>query len=117
MDFETALKIGNAFGGGIGKTGQTCGAVTGAVMVISLKYGTVDADDKDSKEKAYNLTGKFMREFEIRNKSSQCRDLIGFDISDDSYPDKGKIIMEKCPAFLKDAAEIIEDIFKESRNQ
>ena len=117
MDFETALKIGNAFGGGIGKTGNTCGAVTGAVMVISLKYGAGDINDKEAKEKAYNLTGTFMREFESRNKSSQCRDLIGFDISDDSYPDKGKIIMEKCPEFLKDAVEIIEDIFKDSRIQ
>lgn len=36
LDAESALKISTAFGGGIAQTGATCGAVTGALMVISL---------------------------------------------------------------------------------
>ncbi|MBI4710518.1 MAG: C_GCAxxG_C_C family protein, partial [Nitrospirae bacterium] len=39
FDKETVLKIASPFGGGIGRMGETCGAVTGALMVIGLKYG------------------------------------------------------------------------------
>ncbi len=36
---DTAYKIPCGFGAGIARTGNTCGAVAGAVMVIGLKYG------------------------------------------------------------------------------
>jgi len=39
VDREKALKISTGFGGGMGRLGGTCGAVTGAIMVIGLKYG------------------------------------------------------------------------------
>ena len=39
LDRETAIKVADAFTGGIGRTGETCGAVTGALMVLGLKYG------------------------------------------------------------------------------
>ena len=112
IDYEAALKIGNAFGGGIGKTGEMCGAVTGALMVIGLKYGAKDESDNISKGKTYELSDKFMKEFKARNNTVVCRNLIGFDISDPSIPDKTRIIMEKCPAYIKDAAEIIEEILR-----
>lgn len=38
MARETAARISAGFGGGMAQ-GKTCGAVTGAYMVISLKYG------------------------------------------------------------------------------
>ena len=34
----TAGKIASGFGGGIGKTQEICGALSGAVMVIGYKY-------------------------------------------------------------------------------
>jgi C_GCAxxG_C_C family probable redox protein len=33
---DLALKLGDAFGGGMGGLGRMCGAVTGALMVIGL---------------------------------------------------------------------------------
>ena len=42
---ETALKIACGFGGGMGRMALTCGVVTGAFMVIGLKYGNVDANE------------------------------------------------------------------------
>ena len=38
LDRESALKIASTFCGGLGMTGETCGAVTGALMVLGLKY-------------------------------------------------------------------------------
>ena len=34
LDRNTALRLARGFGGGMGRTGKTCGAVTGAYMVI-----------------------------------------------------------------------------------
>ncbi|MFZ5631777.1 MAG: C-GCAxxG-C-C family protein [Bacillota bacterium] len=41
LDRETAMKIATPFGGGMARLGETCGAVTGALMVIGLKYGNM----------------------------------------------------------------------------
>ncbi len=112
MDHDTALKIGNAFGGGIGRTGETCGTVTGALMIISLKYGTANVDDTASKMKTYKLAKGFMRQFKEMNHSMTCRDLIGFDISlkEELTPDDWVIILRQCPKYIADAAGILEGI-------
>ena len=52
LDRELALKVAGAFGGGMGHMGQVCGAVTGAFMVIGLKYGKTCAEDNETREKA-----------------------------------------------------------------
>jgi C_GCAxxG_C_C family probable redox protein len=36
---EFAIKISSPFGGGIARQGETCGAVTGALMVLALEFG------------------------------------------------------------------------------
>jgi hypothetical protein len=41
MEREMALRAAGAFGGGMGRSGQTCGAVTGAMIVIGLKHGKI----------------------------------------------------------------------------
>ena len=46
-----ALKLATGFGAGVSYTGNLCGAVSGALMVIGLKYGRYKADDKNAKEK------------------------------------------------------------------
>ncbi len=49
LEPELALRIAGSFGGGMGHIGETCGAVTGAFMLIGLKHGKVRADDNESK--------------------------------------------------------------------
>jgi C_GCAxxG_C_C family probable redox protein len=113
LNQELALKVSGAFGGGMGRMGETCGAVTGALMVIGLKYGKTRADDEQTKEKAYALVKKFVKKFKTRNGSIVCRQLLGCDIS----TPKGKQLAEekrlfatRCPKYVQDAADIIEEI-------
>ena len=115
LDREMALKVAGAFGGGIARMGQTCGAVTGALMTIGLKYGNTKTDDEQAKEKAYSLAKEFADKFQSRNGSIVCRELLGCDIS---IPEEREIAVEKglfttlCPRFVQDAAEIVEQILE-----
>lgn len=113
LDKETALRVSGAFGGGVSGRGDACGAVTGALMVIGLKYGKVKADDEATKQKTYALANEFMAQFKARNGSIVCRDLLGYDMG---TPEGKKLIAEKkltstlCPKYVRDAIEILQDI-------
>lgn len=92
--------------------GETCGAVTSTVLLISLKYGANDREDRDAKNKAYQLTEKFIKEFRARNKSILCRDLLEFNIKLNNNPEKEEIILKRCPEFIAVASEIFEEILR-----
>lgn len=109
LDREIALKVSGAFGGGMGRMGGTCGAVTGAFMVIGLKYGKTKAEDNQTREKACSLVREFVAEFESRNGSIICRELIGGDIG---TPEGMRTARNVCPELVTDAAEIIERLLE-----
>jgi C_GCAxxG_C_C family probable redox protein len=110
---EQALKISGAFGSGMGRMGHTCGAVTGAFMVIGLKYGRTKADDRASKEKTYALVLEFVERFKRRQKTVMCRGLTGCDLL---KPEGRRAYSEKrlqetlCSVLVRDAVEILEEI-------
>ena len=115
LDRELALRVAGVFGGGMGRMGHTCGAVTGAFMVIGLKRGVTEADDEQTKEEAYRLVKEFDHMFRSRNDSIVCRELLGCDIA---TPEGRSVATQKnlfttlCPRFVRDAAEILERILE-----
>ena len=111
MDYDAALRLAYAFGGGMGSMGEVCGAVTGAFMLISLKHAASDADDERAKEETNARVAKFADAFKARNRTLICRGLLGFPIGDrDATPGSQEIISERCPGYVRDAAEILEEI-------
>jgi C_GCAxxG_C_C family probable redox protein len=113
MDRETALKVSAAFGGGMGRMGEICGAVTGAFMVVGLKYGRTLVKDAKLHEKTNRLVRDFVDKFRSVNGSIVCRELLGCDLS---TPDGVKTFVEKdlrdtlCTKYVRDAAEIVEQL-------
>jgi C_GCAxxG_C_C family probable redox protein len=110
---KMALKIAQGFGGGMGRMAQTCGAVTGAFIVLGLKYGNADIHDKETKERVYGLIREFARRFENRNSSIVCRELLGCDISKPEGTANAKengLFASVCPKLVGDAAEILEEM-------
>jgi C_GCAxxG_C_C family probable redox protein len=113
LDHETALRVATAFGGGMGHRGDTCGAVTGAFMVIGLKHGRVRAEDREIRDLAYSLVNQFAKEFEVRHGSIVCRELLGFDLS---TPEGERMAEERwpddmpCREVVRDAATILKDL-------
>lgn len=110
MDREMALRIGNAFGGGLGKTGDTCGAVTGALIIIGLKNGAIDVEDNASKDITYMLSKIFIETFRASHHSILCRELMGFDISTTTNPNACERAFSHCPQYIQTAAEILEGL-------
>jgi C_GCAxxG_C_C family probable redox protein len=113
LDPDTAKKTACGFGAGISKTGNICGAVSGAVMVIGLKYGKVQASDEAATEKTRALSRQFIREFIKKNGSVNCTDLLGYDLSDPAAYTAAKesgLFVTKCPVLVRDAADILERI-------
>jgi C_GCAxxG_C_C family probable redox protein len=113
LDHETALRIAQPFGGGIAKSGDWCGAVTGAFLVIGLKYGRIKADDTAAKDKTYALVQEFVRRFRSKHGSVRCNDLLGCDIG---TPEGQKTIEEKklhqtlCEDLIRDAMGILDGL-------
>ena len=52
---EQALKMASAFGGGIGRMRETCGAACGLFMLAGLEKGAVDGADREGKAATYAL--------------------------------------------------------------
>jgi C_GCAxxG_C_C family probable redox protein len=111
LDRDTALKVAAGFGGGMGRMAQTCGAVTGAYLVIGLKHGATRAGDRAARDRTYELVREFTRRFKACHGSVVCKDLLGCDIS---TPDgfkraqDGGLISTICTKLVRDAAEILE---------
>ena len=82
-------------------------------MVIGLKHGKTKADDDDAREKTYELVNEFVRRFQERNGTILCRELIGHDLSTEEGREtvvERNLMVTRCPGFVRDAGEILEDI-------
>lgn len=80
LEKETALKLSCGFAAGMRRLGETCGAATAAYMLIGLKYGKYLPNDNPSKERTFELVQEFERRFAAQNQSTNCRELLGFDL-------------------------------------
>ncbi len=107
IDYDTCLKITSGFGGGIAGTGNVCGVLTGAVMVLGLKYGGVK---REKQVKINEVTGKLLQEFKSLNGSVLCRELINQDLitEEDVKQAFENGSFNNCPKFVVDASTMLE---------
>lgn len=112
---ELALKIATQFGGGARK-GEMCGAVSGALMVLGLKYGHCHAQNDEEKANAYRIAEDFMNRFIEKNGTVVCRELLEYDVSKPEDMEKIKelnLFKTRCPEMIRCATEIVEEIMRE----
>lgn len=88
---EQAMNLGNAFGSGMGNMEGTCGALTGAAIIVGLATG-----DKQLSRQAMT---KIMTKFRQRNGATQCRALKGIDTG---------LVLRSCEDCVADASELLE---------
>jgi len=106
---ELVPKIATAFGGGIGRCGSVCGALTGGVLAIGVRFGT-NEPSVEKRLQSYELSRKFYEQFEKRNKGVLCKELIGYTLSNpDEYvkATKENVFQKKCAGYVKTAVTIL----------
>ena len=100
----TAIRIASGFGGGMGRQQLTCGALSGAYMVIGYLHGKHAPDDDMANDKAIQLIQKFTSDFKNRFGHSDCFSLIGIDLNTEEGRKKAEeenILTLKCEKFIE----------------
>ena len=116
---DELLRVASAFGGGMGRQQFTCGAITGAAMVLGLKFGKGLNDSDDKKQQTYDKTIDLFNEFSKLNGSTDCLSLLdNLNMRDEN---EHKMIIEKnlfythCRKYVADAIAITEQIINNSK--
>jgi C_GCAxxG_C_C family probable redox protein len=113
LDAETALLTASSFGAGMGRTQETCGAVTGALMAIGLKYGFTKPGDQERRDLVLRKTRELMARFREEFGTLKCKDLLGLDLNTDEgqalhkEKDQREQICMKCVRY---AASVVEGL-------
>lgn len=95
-DEEQAYAIAGAFGAGM-RTGRTCGAITGSLMVLGM-YGLSDP----------RTVGEFFRRFsEAHENMTDCRDLLA------ASAKRGEIKKQHCDGLVFWCVETLVDMLTE----
>jgi hypothetical protein len=87
------------------------------MMTLGLKHGKTKASDDEAKERTYRLVIEFVDKFKARYGSIGCRELLNCDMSTpeglQEFKDRN-LIETHCARFVKDAAEMLEEILNTS---
>lgn len=118
MERDALLKLASPFGSGIAKTQETCGAVTGALMAIGLKYGKGIRGTEEDKMHAYQLSRQLIEAFSKEHGCTNCLKLM--DNLDMNTPEGIAKIKEldlhntRCINYIKTAVKLTEEILGNS---
>ena len=106
LDRNSALRVSCGFGGGMGRQQETCGALSGAIMLIGLKYGKVLPEDAGAKEKTYALVYELAKRFREKHGSTLCRDLLGVELLTGEKEEISSKVKNVCPVLVRSATEL-----------
>lgn len=113
LDSDTAKKIAATFGGGMGRLRKTCGSLTGAFMVLGLKYGNTEPKDLKTKFNSYFLTRLLAERFAGIHGSTECAELLSCHVTD-SQVKKRQHHQKICRQLVRDAALLLAEITAEN---
>lgn len=114
LDKEIALKLACGFGGGMGRKGEVCGAVTGGLLVIGARYGRGENDDRAVTQRTYAKVSELMEKFQSTYGTVLCRQLLN--VSDLTTEEGQRYIQEHdltnkvCKNCVRSAVQILEDV-------
>lgn len=116
VDKEGILRLSCGFGGGMGRKGEVCGAVTGGIIIIGAKYGKDSQGDKESIDVTYSKTRELMDFVAEKHGSYLCRTLIkDCDLTTENGQNRFKELDLKnkvCKQCISDVIEKVENIIE-----
>lgn len=110
---DVVPQVAAGFGGGMGKKGLICGALSGTVMAIGLRFASPDPADTEKRKLVTNYVSKLLDDFKDSFGETGCRELIGCDLSTPEGMMKAKVEKvrtEKCRHFVRRAVELAQGI-------
>ena len=113
---EFSAKMASAFGGGMGRLREVCGAVSGMLMVAGLLYGYDDPGEEDVNKKAhYQLVQTLAEKFREQAGSIICREILNNPPSDPNPTPRTEEFYKKrpCARMVILAAEILDEYIAE----
>ena len=76
---ETLKALAWGFGGGM-RQGNTCGVITGALMVLGLMNQKIGGSVDEQKNRSAALTVSYLQAFKEKQGHLNCKDLLGYDV-------------------------------------
>jgi len=110
FDNTLALNISCGFGGGMGRLQETCGAVTGAFMVLSIFNGQKYTENTVKKIMTYSMIQDFNSKFKARHNTTNCRALLNCDLTTEEglrYHQENNLQKHVCENCIRSAIQII----------
>lgn len=97
FDPQTAMKMAEGFGGGLGRMRLTCGAVNAMAIVAGMKMSHGQPGDLKRRGEIYAVVRQMVEEFKANNGSIVCAELLGMALPKDDSP----IPEERTPDYYK----------------
>ena len=109
---KDVVKIASCFGAGMGRLRKTCGALTGATMVLGMAFGNTDPKDMKTKLDAYEKVRDLFQNFEEKYNTSDCIELLKVKCTDEQIKKRyhHKLI---CREVIETTQQLLDDILEE----
>lgn len=121
VDSELVPGVASGFCSGVARTCDICGAVSGGILALGLCYGR--STPGEPLDDLYALVRELKRRFQQAHGASNCRELLGLDLSTESGKKayREQDLYATCRAYVADAcrivAELLEDYERRSLGQ
>jgi C_GCAxxG_C_C family probable redox protein len=115
FDNNLALAISCGFGAGMGRLQETCGAVTGSFMVLSVFNSLKYTDERNKKEETYFMIQKFRDKFKSIHGSLDCKTLLNCDLNTKEgqlYLEENNLHESVCEKCISDSIKIVEGLIR-----
>ncbi len=109
IDKALAIRLTSGMGGGLAGLGRLCGAVSGACLLLGLKYGPATLEDVAAKENVQELVREFIARFEAIHGTTTCCELLGAAPLKES-PEELAQRKRVCNNVVQDAARIVGEL-------
>jgi C_GCAxxG_C_C family probable redox protein len=114
LDPDSALRLACGFGAGVAREGEVCGAVSGGLLALSLKYGRGEGEERARTDNTYAVCQRFVSAFRARHGSIVCRDLTQCDLRTPQGQEAFKandLLKKLCTPCVATAAEWVQHEF------
>ena len=110
-----AANMASAFGGGMGRMREVCGAVSGMMMVLSMCYGYDDPKDDGGKKELYTHAQALAEKFREENGSIICREILKNPPSDPNPSPRTEAYYAKrpCAKMVYTAGRLLDEFMEE----